>query len=803
MLLLLLCSGVGLCAPPAPPAAEGALIDDLAYRDDAAARAAWTPMTGTAAASVVEVEGRRALRLPCNFAGTTIPRASWDRAVTLDLAACRGIRFDFYCADPSPVAYFSFYLHSAGGWYAAGFHQGEGAGWNRIAIAKTDTRIEGTPAGWGAIDAIRISAWRGKDADTELYLANLAVDGADAPIAIIRGESAPAGEAQSVVIYTKTVADALDGLGLPYVIVSDLDVTAGRLRGKTVAILPHNPGMPDPVAGELAQFMAGGGKLLAFYILPSKLADLAGMGGGQHLRQPYPGYFAGIRAEGGGLPGQPASVAQASWNIRHTVPVEGKSRVAASWFTDKGEATNEPAILVSDNCAFMTHVLLGDDPIGKRALVIALLGYLDPALWEKATEVSLRRAGTLGPYASYDEAATGIRQSARGNARVLAALEEANIQQREAVAAAGERRFPAAMAAAARAREALLLAYAAAQQPLAGEHRAWWCHSAFGVAGMTWDEAIERLADNGFTAILPNMLWGGTAYYDSKVLPVAPEVAARGDQLAACIAACRKYGVQCHVWKVNWNMSFRAPAEFTERMGREGRIQVAYDGTPEPRWLCPSNPANQQLEIDAMVEVASNYDVDGIHFDYIRYPDGEHCFCAGCRARFEAFIGKPVANWPADVRDDPALRRQWLDFRRDTITRVVAAVHDAVKAKKPNVKISAAVFPNWTVDRDTVGQDWKLWCERGYLDFVCPMDYTPSNAQFGTMVGRQLAWAGAVPCYPGIGLSTWGELDAAKLIEQITLARKLGAGGFTIFNYSGPEAAGIVPLCGEGITRKE
>jgi hypothetical protein len=31
------------------------------------------------------------------------------------------------------------------------------------------------------------------------------------------------------------VADALDGLGLPYVIVSDRDVTAARLRGKTVA----------------------------------------------------------------------------------------------------------------------------------------------------------------------------------------------------------------------------------------------------------------------------------------------------------------------------------------------------------------------------------------------------------------------------------------------------------------------------------------------------------------------------------------------------------------------------------------
>ena len=51
---------------------------------------------------------------------------------------------------------------------------------------------------------------------------------------------------------------------------------------------------------------------------------------------------------------------------------------------------------------------------------------------------------------------------------------------------------------------------------------------------MTWDQAIKELADNGFTAIFPNMLWGGSAFYQSDVLPVAPEVATRGDQIAQC-----------------------------------------------------------------------------------------------------------------------------------------------------------------------------------------------------------------------------------------------------------------------------
>ncbi|MHB0939589.1 MAG: glycoside hydrolase family 10 protein [Armatimonadota bacterium] len=797
LIVLLLCCAAGRCLPPAPPVVKETLVDDLA---DAAA---WVPMTGTAAASVVQIDGRRALKLPCSFAGAEIPRASWDRAVKLDMTMSRGIRFDLYCADPAPVAYFTFYFHAPGGWYAAGFYPDLRAGWQTVTIAKADTRIEDAPAGWGAIDAIRFSAWRGQNTDIELYLANLAVDGATASIAVIRGESAPAGEAQSVTTYTKTVANALDGLGLPYVIVSDLDVTADRLRGKTVAILPHNPNMPDAVANALATYLGNGGKLLAFYTLPPKLANLAGVTIGQHLKQPRPGYFASIRAAEHPLPGQPASVAQASWNIMHAAPVAEKSRVVANWFTDAGEPTNEPAILASKHCVYMTHVLVGDNPEAKRALLIAMLGYLDGGQWQRAAEVSLRRAGTLGRYTSYDEATAGIRALAQGNPQALAALAEADTGYREAVAAAGENRFLAAMQAAVQTRAALLQALCLAQQPLAGEHRAWWCHDAFGVAGMTWDEAIKGLADNGFTAILPNMLWGGAAFYDSTVLPVAPEVAAQGDQLAACLAACKKYGVQCHVWKVNWYMSTRAPEEFTAKMRQDGRTQVAYDGTPEPLWLCPSHPLNQQLEIDAMIEAATKYDVDGVHFDYIRYPDADHCFCAGCRARFEAVLGKPIANWPADTRTDPAIRPAWFAFRRDNITRVVAAVHDAVKQVKPNVKISAAVFPNYAADRDAVGQDWQLWCERGYLDFVCPMTYTSSDAQFETLIGWQVQWAGKVPCYPGIGLSVWPELDAPKLIEQITLTRRAGTGGFTIFNYGGPEAAGIVPRCGQGITRKE
>ncbi|MCY3021986.1 MAG: family 10 glycosylhydrolase [Planctomycetota bacterium] len=412
---------------------------------------------------------------------------------------------------------------------------------------------------------------------------------------------------------------------------------------------------------------------------------------------------------------------------------------------------------------------------------------------ERAARAAIDRAGCFGPFKTFTQAAQTLEE---GEAR-------ASARRADALAALGGKRYPEAMAAAADADAFLLNAYCASVTPQPGEHRALWCHNAFGVQGMDWDAAIKLLADNGFTAILPNMLWGGSAYYESTVLPVAAEVREKGDQIAQCLAACKKYGLQCHVWKVNWNMGWSAPKDFVEKMKAAGRTQVHFDGKPEGTWLCPSHPDNQKLEVDAMVEVATKYDVDGIHFDYIRYPGPDECFCQGCRERFETAIGAKVMNWPADTRRDDQVRQKWLDFRRANITKVVAAVSELARKAKPKVRISAAVFRNWPVDRDGVGQDWKLWCEQGWLDFVCPMDYTPENAQFENWVKGQLGWVGKVPCYPGIGLSCWTQTnDICKLIDQIQITRRLKTGGFTIFNYDVSSARDIVPLCGKGITKK-
>ena len=327
--------------------------------------------------------------------------------------------------------------------------------------------------------------------------------------------------------------------------------------------------------------------------------------------------------------------------------------------------------------------------------------------------------------------------------------------------------------------------YAAAQPRKSGEWRAFWIHEPF-VNGKArdWDMTIRTLKERGFNAVLPNLAAAGCAYYRSSVFPAHPSVEREGDALDACLSACRKYGVECHAWNICWK-AMRADGKFLERMRAEGRLQRAFDGGEHEAWLCPSHPANLALEVESFAELAAK-GVDGVHFDYIRYRGPDFCFCDGCRARFEAKIGRKVEKWPADVRRDASLAALWKEFRCANISALVKTVSDRIRREHPEVKLSAAVFRSPDMDPDRVGQDWSAWCRDGLLDFACPMDYTDSCAAFrGQVLAQMDAVRGSKALLrPGIGLSCWlkRDRDAFTLARQIGIVRDAGLDGFCVFD---------------------
>jgi len=426
-------------------------------------------------------------------------------------------------------------------------------------------------------------------------------------------------------------------------------------------------------------------------------------------------------------------------------------------------------------------------------MLAAVLGHLAPTLWPQMAASAMQRIGRIGHLDGISAVAQFVRESSSRH-RAAAALQKGLQIEQQARQLLARRQYPQVVQAARQAREHLTAAYLQAVPSRSVEGRAFWNHSGTGIYPGDWQRTARELAAAGVNMIVPNLLWAGRAHYPSDILPRSRTFEQYGDQIAQCVAACRKYGIEVHVWKVNHNLS-GAPDEFVERLKREGRLQVGRTGKTR-NWLCPSHPKNFELERDSMLEVVRKYDVDGLHFDYIRYPNNDHCYCDGCRRRFEAETGLHVTRWPDDCYDGP-LHDRYRDWRCEQITRLVAAVSRDAKRIRPGIKISAAVFGHYPQCRTSVGQDWAAWIKAGYLDFVCPMDYTQSDAVFRSLVENQRKIIGGrIPIYPGVGAF---RLTADRMVGQIVIARSLGADGFTIFNLEPNSAASLLSALKAGV----
>jgi uncharacterized lipoprotein YddW (UPF0748 family) len=798
-------------------------IDDFRYRDAKAAREAWKADGGTPPVEVAADGGRPVLVIPAPFRSQAkLERAVVDRQCPLDLAPVGGFTLEILVEHPAAVGHVSLYFRSGGGWYAAG-KPVEGEGWQSLRFSKASFQTESTPAGWGHADGVRISPWRaaGNAArDTSIRLRRLAAVWHEVALVIPDKTAGGDGEARTAREAAATLAGMLEELGLGSDAIEESAVAAGALARRRVAILPYNPTLETDCAEALARYAEGPGKLVLCYTLSPRLGAILGFGHPKYIGQQRPGQFAEMRFEAGGIAGLPKSVRQASWNITAVEPVGQNARVLARWYDDAGQPTGHPAVLLSDRGAFLSHIILSDDREGKKQLLAAILGQLAPPLWKGMAQAALDRMGDIGhcrqthdffphmvelfvnpPHLPRQELPAFFGNEA-ATTKFMRCLDSARQASERAQAEFARGAYPAAVESARKAHEGLVEAYLRAQPSPEREGRAMWNHSGTGAYPGDWDRTAKLLAANGFNMVLPNMLWGGLAHYASDLLPRSDTFRQYGDQIEQCCAAAKKHGIEVHVWKVNFNLA-TAPKDFIVRLRREGRTQVTADGKPCD-WLCPSHPENRKLELESMLEVARKYPVAGLHFDYIRYPGRESCYCDGCRQRFEAQSGRKVSRWPEECYSGPR-KGEYNDWRCRQITALVAAVSEQARKLRPDLKISAAVFGSYPGCRESVAQDWPEWVKAGYLDFLCPMDYTESDAEFAALVRSQIKLVGGrVPVYPGIGATaSHAALTPDRVVGQIHYARTLGADGFTIFNLDRGTAESIVPAvgCGAGARR--
>lgn len=335
---------------------------------------------------------------------------------------------------------------------------------------------------------------------------------------------------------------------------------------------------------------------------------------------------------------------------------------------------------------------------------------------------------------------------------------------------------------------------------------------------------VERADRAGFNTLVVQVRGRGDAYYRSRVEPRAEPLArlpAEYDPLALLLSEAHARGLQVHAW-VNTHLiaSATLPARDPGHLLRErpdllavprSLARALHEVDPrDPRYVeslieyaranadrveglysSPHHPDVKEHLYSVWMDLAERYPVDGIHFDYVRYPSPDFDYSRSALDAFRAWAapGVPDARrrqLDGAYRSDPlawveALPGPWDDFRREQITELVESIHAGVKAKRPELIVSAAVFADADDAYRSRFQDWRSWLRRGIVDAVAPMAYTPDDEVFRRLIRTAIeAAGGGERVWAGIGVyrNTY-----AGTMSKIAIARELGSAGVVLFSY--------------------
>ena len=286
----------------------------------------------------------------------------------------------------------------------------------------------------------------------------------------------------------------------------------------------------------------------------------------------------------------------------------------------------------------------------------------------------------------------------------------------------------------------------------------------------------------------------GDAYYRSDFVPKATDIAPDFDPLDSILrhanSSTNHPPIEVHAWFVMypiWNRQSAPPKAANHLFNAKpdwlgvNAQGATWDGANHN--LDPGHPAVQEHLTRVVTEVIARYPVDGIHFDYIRYPGNQWGYNRSSLERFNRRFrraGKPSPSSSA-----------WLQFRRDQVTSLVRRLYLTSQTHDPKLKVSAALIcfapgilrsQEWSSSAaySSVLQDWRLWMEQGILDLAIPMAYfnQRSHAQdWGRW--NQFIKEHQYQRQAAIGMG-WFLNESSASIEQLSTTRKASrAGNFT------------------------
>jgi len=320
-----------------------------------------------------------------------------------------------------------------------------------------------------------------------------------------------------------------------------------------------------------------------------------------------------------------------------------------------------------------------------------------------------------------------------------------------------------------------------------------WAHAHTDFAGPAGEvrRTLDRAREAGIDALLPfvhSHPEENQAWYDSALSGFVVK-----DLLSQATELGRAAGIEIHPILGGVTDVGLSPAARKRRSYVSGKP----GGSRQDGRFCASHAATRTGSPRIAADILDHHTVQGLHLDYIRYIDTGNglkwpCQCRACRMKYREIFGREDIT--AAELQVPGAAFKYLQFRNANIAEVVRQVREI--ALQNGVELSMAARADYFGSALVEGQDWADWARRGWLAFLCPMNYTTDRAEHHRLLKMQLdVVGGACPVYSGIGRK-WsaGELTTADMLLQAEDAFSLGAAGICLFRFNALTAADFAAL---------
>lgn len=315
------------------------------------------------------------------------------------------------------------------------------------------------------------------------------------------------------------------------------------------------------------------------------------------------------------------------------------------------------------------------------------------------------------------------------------------------------------------------------------------------------DRMLQFATLNRFNNILVQVRGRGDAYYKSNIVPKSHLVKdANFDPLSYLIPKAKEKGINVHAWintyllwssnkkPIQLNHILHTNPDWIDQNNREVlnvdieiQKKMMSNNGYEGLYLSPNHPKVNSYLLTIIRELIENYEIDGIHFDYIRYHDSGYGKNPTAIAYYRKHHGFNALS--SNVLSKSEIS-EWNDYKRKSITDLVRETRKLVDYLNPNIELSAAVKPNLYEARDRFFQEWDVWIAAGYLDKAIVMNYAANLKEFARNIDiiydnlPSKYWKSIV-----MGIATYNQ-SPSKVINKIKYSKVTRFKNVSFFSYN-------------------